>query len=541
MLLPESLRLLLPDGTVKRILLEDYLRGVVAAALSPDAPLEAQKALAVAARTFAAHTHRHTDRDADVCTTRHCQAWSERANPRAARAVIETRGIVAAFDGEWIQAFYFEHCDGKTRGAQGVLMDAPAYLQSVSCPCGFASLKGHGFGMCLRGMVAMARGGDPYDFILKHYYTGITLERLEIDENARDQAPIAPRIESPRPKILPSPRAPKTETEKPPRTVTPPRRSFRKKAEPAQTPDEKPQTVEQPNRPKAETSDNPALVPHTVEGAQPPNLRITQSPKDATTAPPVDPRTFLDAHSPEQDDLLLFLAVEDVAPKTKGRPQTQAQFIPPPSAVSSPPPAVPPESMPEEIPAPEMFAPPPSMPEDLPSASELDFIAPPSSLPEDELGMPPQEFLKPAAPIVEPNLGEFIPPVERFYAPLDAPPTMPEEIPSFHTLTTDETPISWVAPPPIRENTFTVPPPQLLIDSLPGPRVIAGNLPKSGMVVTIRDTRGNSVVTVSGAAKQYGSGGFEAPLTDDGAYQVKFDGTELDVRLENETVFIYFQ
>lgn len=54
------------------------------------------------------------------------------------------------------------------------------------------------------------------------------------------------------------------------------------------------------------------------------------------------------------------------------------------------------------------------------------------------------------------------------------------------------------------------------MDSLPGPRIIAGNLPNAGMLVTIRDARGNSIVTVSGVAKQHGSGGFEAPLTDDG-------------------------
>lgn len=180
------------------------------------------------------------------------------------------------------------------------------------------------------------------------------------------------------------------------------------------------------------------------------------------------------------------------------------------------------------------------MPEELPTASELDFLAPPSSLPEDELGAPPLEFLKPAAHSVEPNLDEFIPPVEKFFAPLDAPPSMPEAMPTFSARAADETPIAWATPPPLQENVYGVHPPQLLMDTLPGPRVIAGNLPKVGMLVTIQDARGNSTVTVSGTAKQYGSGGFEAPLTDDGAYNVKFDGTDLDVKLENETVFIYY-
>lgn len=513
MLLPETLRLLLPDGSITRILLEDYLRGVVAAALAADAPLEAQKALAVAARTFAANTHRHSERGADVCTTRHCQAWNERANPRAARAVMETRGIVATFNDQLIEAFYFAHCDGKTRDAKGVLMDAPAYLKSVSCPCGFAALKGHGIGMCLRGMMAMARLGESSDFILKHYYSGVALQQLESDKSTRGLEPIAPPKKpstdlppltaKPRTIVSPvsrgtTPHPPTThKTEKPAHETKPPRRAYRKKIE-------QPPPVEEPRN-------------------------LTTEPSNQPTTPLSDPRLWLDVHSPEADDLTFFLAVEDVAPTTV----TSLQ-----SPVSSPP-----SSMPEELPSAwqvEMFAPPASMPEELPSAIELDFIAPPTNLPEDELGAPPPEFLQPAAHIIEPDLADFIPPVEKFYTPLDAPPTMPEALPTFDAAATDETPFAWVPPPPMEENAFGVKQTRVLMDSLPGPRVIAGNLPKAGMLVTIRDARGNSIVTVSGVAQQYGAGGFEAPLTDDGAYHVKFDGAELDVRLENETVFIYY-
>ncbi len=578
LLLPESLRLLLPDGSIKRILIEDYLRGVVAAALPADAPLEAMKALAVASRTFAANTHRHLERGAEVCTTRHCQAWNERANPRAARAVIETRGIVATFNAKLIEAFYFEHCDGKTRDAKGVLMDAPAYLKSVACPCGFASLKGHGIGMCLRGMVAQARLGETYEFILQHFYSGVALEALVIDESTRGLEPIAPTkklttapspssgqarqttTEKPKPIVKPTPRVaipksrtptpapPKTETEKPARKTTESRRVYRKKIEQptttddrAPTTDDRPQTADESTRP----SDHPTIQPFP------------------------EPLITLDnVNAAEADDLMLFLAVEDVKPTTEDkkpttddRPQTTEKNQAARTFDSSFP--LPPSSMPEEvigasttdfassfIPSfhsgqafhPSSFASPPfSMPEEMPSAGALDFLAPPAGSPEDIFGAPPDEFLKPAAQFIEPNLGELIPPIEKFYTPLDAPPTMPEEMPSFNAAHTDETPIAWAAPPPPEENAFAVKPPQVLMDTLPGPRIIAGNLPKAGMVVTIRDARGNSIVTVSGVAKQYGSGGFEAPLTDDGAYHVKFDGTELDVSLENETVFIYYQ
>ena len=201
-------------------------------------------------------------------------------------------------------------------------------------------------------------------------------------------------------------------------------------------------------------------------------------------------------------------------------------------------------SMPEDLPeasAPVAFsaAPPPaSMPEDVPNALELEFIAPPTGAPEEF----DSDFLAPPmAAIIEPDLEAFIPPVEKFYTPLDAPPSMPEDLPTFNAERADETPIAWVPPPPLFETESGTRQPQVLLDYLPGPRVIAGNLARSGMVITVRDAAGNSIVTVSGVAKQYGTGGFEAPLTDNGAYHVKFDHTELDVKLQDETVFIYYQ
>lgn len=534
--LPHSLRVLMPDGTVRRMLLEDYLRGVVAAALPGDAPLESLKAQAVAARTFAANTHRHLERGADVCTQRHCQAWNERANPAASRAVIDTRGVVATYNGKLIDAFYFDHCDGKTRDGTGILLNAPAYLKSVPCPCGFATMKGHGVGMCLRGMLAMARFGDPYDVILKHYYTGITLEAVGVDA-ATTQEPLTPRA---RPAS-----APTKQGAKPARRTTRPKTTAQTETAPS---------VETPTAPTGERAAAPPPIEPKAEVELPPTLAMPPAaaplepvsppvPEPPVTVAPIAPEPLLTSDKPEAaeaDDLLYYLAVEDAAP------------IPaPPSTIYYPPPveAVPPPTMPEmwegagETTSPS-FAPPPTMPEDLPSALELDFIVPPTI-----------ESIAEESSEVEPLVAmNDVPVVERYFAPLDAPPSMPEALPSFSNVLgafdseprPDETPIVWAVPPPLRESTEepslpkVLSTPKVLIDYLPGPRIIAGNLPKSGMIVTVRDRQGNSVVTVSGVAKQYGSGGFEAPLTDDGAYLVKFDGTELDVTVDQETVFIYY-
>lgn len=529
--LPAAIRLLLPDGAVKTILLEDYLRGVAAAALDADAPLEAMKALAVAARTFAARTHRHLERGADLCATRHCQQWNERANPRAARAVMETRGIVATHDDQFIEAFYFEHCDGKTRGAQGVLVNAPAYLKSVTCPCGFAALKGHGIGMCLRGMVALARLGEQYDFILQHYYSGVTLEQLDIDEKTRRALPLTPKHAPTRaPQTAPKPAArarPTPRRAKPaePPPITPAVSAPLKKSEP---PPSTPQTAPKPAPKPTPRHSTRSKLEHAPLN-EPPRETPEQAAPPSFIAPRIEPKP----ESEDADDFISFLAVEEVA-HTAERAQTpegktQAMDIPL---------AAPPLSMPEEFISPAAAPPPASMPEDLPNALELEFIAPPRGAPEEIIS----DFVAPpTAHIIEPDLGAFLPPIEKFYTPLDAPPSMPEDMPSFTAERTDETPIAWAPPPPLYESAAETRQPQILMDALPGPRVIAGNLPRLGMLVSVSDAAGNRTLTVSGVARHYGAGGFEAPLTADGAYHVKFDDVEMDVQVSSETVFIYYQ
>ncbi|MBI4785791.1 MAG: SpoIID/LytB domain-containing protein [Chloroflexi bacterium] len=176
--MPSSIRVLMPNGQVAEMKLETYLAGVVAAEIGAHAPLEALKAQAVAARTYAAAAHRHAAEGADVCTGPHCQEW-KRVDPIVApgifQALSETWGIVAIHDGKFIDAFYFEHCDGRTRSSEEVHISPVAYLRGVECACGFVALKGHGVGMCQRGAIVMARRGASFEQILQHYYRGIVV------------------------------------------------------------------------------------------------------------------------------------------------------------------------------------------------------------------------------------------------------------------------------------------------------------------------------------------------------------------------------
>jgi SpoIID/LytB domain protein len=119
--------------------IEAYLCGVVPGEVPAAWPLEAQKALAVAARTYAqASRGKHAAEGFDLCDRTHCQMYLGHV-PGAARseaAVRETRGLVALFAGRPIRAFYSADCGGRTANNEDVpFPDNPPqpepYLRSV--------------------------------------------------------------------------------------------------------------------------------------------------------------------------------------------------------------------------------------------------------------------------------------------------------------------------------------------------------------------------------------------------------------------------
>lgn len=170
---PRTIRVLMPDGSVVVMEMDEYLKGVVPQEVPQYWPPEALRAQAVAARSYASTRYSHADEGADVCTTTHCQAWSATHYDTTDQAVDDTHGVVATYGGSIIYAFFHAHCDGRTRNVQDVWGGYLPYCQSVSCPCGYSSLFGHGVGMCQQGARVLAEQGLNYANILRHYYTGI--------------------------------------------------------------------------------------------------------------------------------------------------------------------------------------------------------------------------------------------------------------------------------------------------------------------------------------------------------------------------------
>ncbi|MEN8163948.1 MAG: SpoIID/LytB domain-containing protein [Acidobacteriota bacterium] len=124
---------------INELNLERYLRGVVPGEMGPSAfpQLDALKAQTVAARTYAvSHLGDHDDQGYDICDTPACQVYRGAGieHSLSNRAIDETTGLIAVFDGQPIDAMYSSTCGGHTEDASELFSGrAQPYLQGVEC------------------------------------------------------------------------------------------------------------------------------------------------------------------------------------------------------------------------------------------------------------------------------------------------------------------------------------------------------------------------------------------------------------------------
>ena len=120
---------------VNAVSLEDYLLGVVPNELSLPA-LEAQKAQAVAARTYAvANIGGFGTQGFDLLPTTRSQVYRGYSSESSmgSQAVRETRGIVATYKGKPINALYTSTCGGRTENVENIFDFNEPYLRGVEC------------------------------------------------------------------------------------------------------------------------------------------------------------------------------------------------------------------------------------------------------------------------------------------------------------------------------------------------------------------------------------------------------------------------
>jgi len=125
--------------TVVNVLgLEDYVKGVVPNELSAGGyPLiEAHKAQAIAARTYALRNRgQFMSEGYDLLPTTRSQVYKGLVseNTLSSRAVDETRGLVATYNGETINALYTSTCGGRTEDAANIFNGPLPYAVGREC------------------------------------------------------------------------------------------------------------------------------------------------------------------------------------------------------------------------------------------------------------------------------------------------------------------------------------------------------------------------------------------------------------------------
>lgn len=119
---------------INHLSMQEYLYGVVPREIGGNSPIEAVKAQAIVARTYAAKNYGRRDKwGFDLYPTVDDQAYGgyEWENKNSNNAVDETDGQVIVYDGELIGGYYFSTSGGYTESAENVWGGKYDYLQAV--------------------------------------------------------------------------------------------------------------------------------------------------------------------------------------------------------------------------------------------------------------------------------------------------------------------------------------------------------------------------------------------------------------------------
>ncbi|HEX8823299.1 MAG TPA: SpoIID/LytB domain-containing protein [Archangium sp.] len=119
--------------------LEDYLAAVLGSEMPVSFPLEALKAQAVAARTYALQKKLETYGSPfhmGSSVLHQVYGGLNREDARTRSAVEATRGEVLTHELAPIEAYFHSSCGGRTESGLAALQRDLPYLQAVDCPCG---------------------------------------------------------------------------------------------------------------------------------------------------------------------------------------------------------------------------------------------------------------------------------------------------------------------------------------------------------------------------------------------------------------------
>lgn len=146
----------LVNNNIEILDLEDYIIGVVAGEMPASFDTEALKAQAVASRSYALYKKNTSTSEYDltddtstqvyITTDEMHEKWKdefEKYYEKVKNAVLETKGEVAIYDGQIIEAFYFAMSNGQTQDSQSVFNETHDYLQKAESVYDNSSLNNY--------------------------------------------------------------------------------------------------------------------------------------------------------------------------------------------------------------------------------------------------------------------------------------------------------------------------------------------------------------------------------------------------------------
>ena len=117
--------------------MQEYVKGVVPYEMSASWPLEALKAQACCARTYAyGNQTKHQSQGFDLCNTTDCQVYrgAGSATANSDRAVEETLGQYVTYNGQAVTTYYHSSNGGSTENSENVWGGYLAYCRAVADP-----------------------------------------------------------------------------------------------------------------------------------------------------------------------------------------------------------------------------------------------------------------------------------------------------------------------------------------------------------------------------------------------------------------------
>jgi len=174
---------------VNSLPLEEYLLGVVPSEMPSGWNVEAQKAQAIAARSYAlANINKRNSKGYDLKDTPQDQAYGGATSetPQTTYAVLSTKGEVLTYDNKIIPAYYHASSGGITKTAGEVWNHDLPYIRSVDGFDKGLKKKGHGVGMSQHGANNLANKGFNARQILNYFYKDINFSKVQLKNDEKE-------------------------------------------------------------------------------------------------------------------------------------------------------------------------------------------------------------------------------------------------------------------------------------------------------------------------------------------------------------------